>query len=179
MLVLRNFIKHTKTKLFGDSGEEERMKRQTSVLGIIPGPSDWEFSAPSTKPLRYHSKVCLPILPYMLPVFVDYSVNIPLTDHLNDGSLSLQFFLFTWVTKKLCLSITRCAYAPYGKHNAVSIMLCHTSTVLLNCEVAQYQHRFVLKDMSGGRYGNKPSEKFTQPHVASLRVLYLPILDYR
>ena len=58
-------------------------------------------------------------------------------------------------------------------------MLCHTSTVLLNYEFAQYQHRFVLNDMSGGPYGNKPSETFAQPHVASLRVLYLPILDYR
>ena len=58
------------------------MKRQTSVPGIEPGPSDWESSAPSTKPLP-GTKVCLPILPYMLAVFVDYSVNIPLTDHLN------------------------------------------------------------------------------------------------
>ena len=35
-----------------------------------------------TRPLP-GTKACLPILPYMLAVFIDYSVNIPLTDHLN------------------------------------------------------------------------------------------------
>ena len=70
-------------KVIGDSGEEERMKRQTSVLGIEPGPSDWKFSAPSTKPLP-GTEVRLPILLInMLAVFIGYSVNIPLTDHLN------------------------------------------------------------------------------------------------
>ena len=53
----------------GDSGEEERMKRQTSVLSIEPGPSDWESSAPSTKPLL-RTKVCFPILPYILSAVV-------------------------------------------------------------------------------------------------------------
>ena len=40
------------------------MKRQTPILSIEPGPSDWESSAPSTKPLP-GTKVCLPILPYV------------------------------------------------------------------------------------------------------------------
>jgi len=66
----------------GDSGEEERMERQTSVPSIEPGPSDWEPSAPSTKPSP-GTKACLAVLPYLLPVIVDYSVNITLTDHLN------------------------------------------------------------------------------------------------
>ena len=70
------------TKFSGDTGAEERIRRQTSIPGIEPEPSDWESSAPSDKPLP-GTKVCLPILPYMLAVFVDYSVNIPLTDHLN------------------------------------------------------------------------------------------------
>ena len=53
-----------------NSGEEEgRMKRQTSVPSIEPGPSDWESSAPSTRPLL-RTKVCLPILPYVLSVVV-------------------------------------------------------------------------------------------------------------
>ena len=37
--------------LFGDSGEEKRMKRQMSVPGIKPGPSNQESSVPSTKPI--------------------------------------------------------------------------------------------------------------------------------
>ena len=53
------------------------MKRQASVAGIEPGPSDWESSAPRTKPLP-RTDVCHPILSYMLPVFADSSVNIPL-----------------------------------------------------------------------------------------------------
>ena len=69
---------HSYTKFSGDTGAEERIKRQTSIPGIEPGPSDWESSAPSDKTLP-GTKVCLPILPYMLC----YSVNIPLTDHLN------------------------------------------------------------------------------------------------
>ena len=73
---------HSYTKFSGDTGEEERIKRQTFVPGIEPGPSDWESSAPSNKTLP-GTKVCLSILPYMLAVFVDYSVNIPLTDHPN------------------------------------------------------------------------------------------------
>ena len=40
------------------------MKGQTSVLSTEPGPSDWESSAPSTKPLL-GTKVCFPILPYV------------------------------------------------------------------------------------------------------------------
>ena len=40
---------------------KERMERQTSVWNIEPGPSDWQSSAPSTKPLL-RTKVCLFIL---------------------------------------------------------------------------------------------------------------------
>ena len=45
----------------GDIGEEERIGRQASVPGIEPGPSDWESSAPSGKPLP-GTEVCLLIL---------------------------------------------------------------------------------------------------------------------
>ena len=62
--------------------KKERIRRQTSTPGIEPRPGDWESSAPSTKSLP-RTKACLPILSYMLAVFIDYSVNIPLTDHLN------------------------------------------------------------------------------------------------
>ena len=54
--------RHLVMEFSGDTGEEERIKRQTSVPGIEPGPSDWESSAPSEKPLP-GTKVCLPILP--------------------------------------------------------------------------------------------------------------------
>ncbi len=43
---------HSYTRFSGDTGAEERMKRQTSVPGIEPGPSDWESSAPSDKTTR-------------------------------------------------------------------------------------------------------------------------------
>ena len=33
--------------MFGDSGEEEKIERQTLVPGVEPGPSDWESSAPN------------------------------------------------------------------------------------------------------------------------------------
>ena len=36
------------SSIYGDTGEEERIKRQTYVPGTEPGPSDWESSAPNT-----------------------------------------------------------------------------------------------------------------------------------
>lgn len=62
----------------GDSSEEEKMVRQTSIPTIKLGPSDWEPSVSSTK-LLLRAKVCSIILPCMLPVLF----NIPLIDHLN------------------------------------------------------------------------------------------------
>ena len=49
-----------------NSGEEGRMK---TIRSIKLGPSDWESSAPSTKPLL-RTKVCLLILPYVLSAAV-------------------------------------------------------------------------------------------------------------
>ena len=59
--------------------EKERMERQTSILSTEPGSNDWESSALNTKPVL-GTEVCLPILPYVLPAVLDYSVNFPLTD---------------------------------------------------------------------------------------------------
>ena len=42
---------------FGDSGEEERMKRQTFIPGTEPERSHCKSSTPSTKPLP-GTKVC-------------------------------------------------------------------------------------------------------------------------
>ena len=61
-LRLRNLLTQVK--------EKERMEGQTSVWNIEPGPSDWESSAPSTRPLL-RTNVCLPILPYVLAAVID------------------------------------------------------------------------------------------------------------
>jgi len=53
------------------------MERQTSVPRK-PGPGDWESSAPSTKPFL-RTNVYLSIFLYVLPVIIDYPVNIPLS----------------------------------------------------------------------------------------------------
>jgi len=50
--------------------KKERIKSQTSAPGIEPGPGDWASSAPRTETLP-GTKTCLPILPYMLAVFID------------------------------------------------------------------------------------------------------------
>ena len=44
-----------------------------------PAPRDWESSTLGTRPLP-RTKVCLPILPYVLPVVVGGSANLTLTD---------------------------------------------------------------------------------------------------
>ena len=71
----------SQTKLYVDTGKEERIKRQTFIKASNLG-CYWESSAPSDKPF-FRINVCLPILPFMLAVFVGYSVHILLTDHLN------------------------------------------------------------------------------------------------
>ena len=54
------------TKVYGDTGEEERIKRQTSVPGIEPGPSDLSLGALDSQSLGPGSmpgtEVCLFIL---------------------------------------------------------------------------------------------------------------------
>ena len=51
---------------------------QTSFRSIDPRPRDWQASALSTKPLL-RTKVCLPFLPYILPVGVGWTANLTLT----------------------------------------------------------------------------------------------------
>ena len=71
--------------IFGDSGEKEKMEKRTSVLSIEPGPSDWKscMYIHIKHQAITHDKIHLPILSYVLPVCVDHSVNIPLSDHLH------------------------------------------------------------------------------------------------
>ena len=92
-----------KGSLFGDSGEEERIKRQTSIPSIVPGPNDWESSAPLP-----WTKVCLPILSYMLPVIVDHSINITLTDYLNLALRPGGYAIYECILFSTLLPLTLC-----------------------------------------------------------------------
>ena len=86
--------------------KKERIKRQTSVPAIEPGPSDWESSAPSDKPLGPGSmpgtEVCLFILSFFTCVTID--LCLAFVPH-NSGSQSSKAIHLHYIWRELIIGL--------------------------------------------------------------------------